>query len=356
MYHALIFLLFIHQPPQTGGNNSVPPAGNLNQNQQPQGGNISSGQNAMVDGVYTILAYEKYGRPVMASNTIRVVIRNNILSFPGDAKMPGKMIQLTFGPNNTVTTTPMDGTVPLQNQNQNQTNQQVPNDPLRNNLPGSGTTPENSTRQAAGTPPVDNKVPVPFPGNNAARNAQGSATGETTRQAAGTPPLNNGQMGNNQGTGSTVPQNNNGVPNSSNTQNNNMQNYPGVESGVYVQSNEFLSICITSQGGGVGYPVQPINPPGQPVNPPGQPINPPGQPINPPGQPFPPKSPIVKDSQPGQQRGSIPPIGGQTPPGTNPGNVRNGANMNGQNNNVQGGNAGYGGPSSAVIVLRRVAN
>lgn len=247
MYHALIFLLFIHQPPQTGGNNSVPPAGNLNQNQQPQGGNISSGQNAMVDGVYTILAYEKYGRPVMASNTIRVVIRNNILSFPGDAKMPGKMIQLTFGPNNTVTTTPMDGTVPLQNQNQNQTNQQVPNDPLRNNLPGSGTTPRTAPDRLLEHHQVDNKVPFHFLETLLA-NAQGSATGETTRQAAGTPPLNNGQMGNNQGTGSTVPQNNNGVPNNSNTQNNNMQNYPGVESGVYVQSNEFLSICITSRG------------------------------------------------------------------------------------------------------------
>lgn len=322
MCHALIFLLFVHQPPQTGGNN--PPPGNVIPNQQPQGGNPLPGHNAMVDGVYTILAYEKFGRPVMANNTIRVVIRNNILSFPGDAKMPGKMIQLTFGPNNTVTTTPMDGSVPLQNQNQ--TNQQAPNDPVRNNLPGTGVSPDNnSTRQAAGTPPVDNKAPVT--GNNPARNAQGSTTGDTIRQASGTPPLNNGQMGNNQGTGNTVPQGN-GVPG------NNAKNYPGVESGVYVQSNEFLSICITNQGGG-GFPVQPINPPGRPV--------------------VPPTSPIVKDSQPGQQRGIIPPIGGQTLPGTNPGNVPNGnTNMNGQTN--QGGNSGFGTPSSAVIVLRRVAN
>jgi len=62
-----------------------------------------------VDGTYVILAYEKYGQVVPGMVTGKVVISNNILSFPGDSKTPGKQLQLSFGPNNTISITPLDG-------------------------------------------------------------------------------------------------------------------------------------------------------------------------------------------------------------------------------------------------------
>ena len=116
LYATIASILLVGQVPPTGGappaqqgNNQLPPRqhqtpGNI---QQPSNG----GQNVMADGTYQVLAYEKFGQVLPGMNTLKVAIRNNILIFPGDGKLPGKMIQLAFGPNNTVTLTPIDGRI-----------------------------------------------------------------------------------------------------------------------------------------------------------------------------------------------------------------------------------------------------
>ncbi|MFT3879645.1 MAG: hypothetical protein QM703_08295 [Gemmatales bacterium] len=93
------------------------PPGQLPNNQDPSKSQISQGQygsmyQVPVDGTYQILAYEKFGQILPGMNTLKVVIRNNILTFPGDGKFPGKMIQLAFGPNNTIMLTPLDSSKP----------------------------------------------------------------------------------------------------------------------------------------------------------------------------------------------------------------------------------------------------
>lgn len=92
--------------------------------QLPQAGQLPSGQPGQwpqgqygsiqvpVDGTYQVLAYEKFGQILPGMNTLKVVIRNNILIFPGDGKFPGKMIHLAFGHNNTIMLTPLDSSKP----------------------------------------------------------------------------------------------------------------------------------------------------------------------------------------------------------------------------------------------------
>lgn len=93
------------------------PPGQMPNNQDPSKWQMPPGQygsmyQVAVDGTYQILAYEKFGQILPGMNTLKVVIRNNILIFPGDGKFPGKMIHLAFGPNNTIMLTPLDSSKP----------------------------------------------------------------------------------------------------------------------------------------------------------------------------------------------------------------------------------------------------
>jgi len=109
----------------------APPASNTSQ--QEQAGRFGTMFQMPVDGTYQILAYEKFGQVLPGMNTVKVVIRNNILIFPGDGKFPGKMIQLAFGPGNTIMMTPLDGrTTPWQSSQGKQ--------PLGDSLPPQGGT------------------------------------------------------------------------------------------------------------------------------------------------------------------------------------------------------------------------
>lgn len=265
LYHliAIILLTFQAQPPGYRNPNlprtdGKPPAGQPNPGQpgQPMPPNGTQNQNVLVDGTYQILAYEKFGQILPGMNTLKVAIRNNILIFPGDGKIPGKMIQLTFGPNNSITLTPLDGRTPPINQ-------------AGTSTPGTG------------VPPINNSQNPP-PGTDPGKIAQAAAASNanTIRQGTGTPPVNNGQGTNNQGTGVMQPAN--GAGNTPNTS--------GSESGVYVLSTEYFSIAVVSQpnpGGPInnGNQAPPIyNNPNQPNTNNGNQFRDPRTPV-PPGQP-----------------------------------------------------------------------
>ena len=222
-YHliAIILLAIQAQPPGfrnpnlPGGNGQTPPGqpGPAQPGQPVPPNGTGQNQNVLVDGTYQILAYEKFGQILPGMNTLKVAIRNNILIFPGDGKVPGKMIQLTFGQNNSVTLTPLDGRTPPVNQ-------------AGTSTPGTG------------VPPINNSQ-TPPPGTDPGKigQAAGASNANTIRQATGTPPVNNGQgTTNNQGPGAMQP--------ASGADNTNM---PGSESGVYVLSTEFFSIAVVSQ-------------------------------------------------------------------------------------------------------------
>lgn len=110
------------------------PGQNVSNGQLPPG-SFGSMYQMPVDGTYQIMAYEKFGQVLPGMNTIKVVIRSNILIFPGDGKLPGKMIQLAFGPNNTIMLTPLDGR----------------NDPIK----------PNPWQSPGGTPPIAARNPDP---------------------------------------------------------------------------------------------------------------------------------------------------------------------------------------------------
>lgn len=114
-----------------------------------------------VDGTYQVLAYEKFGQMLPGMNTIKVVIRQNILYFPGDTKTPGKMMRLTFGSNNSIMITPLDGK----------------GDP---NPPGNTLPPVVNSRQAGQPPPDKN---------------QRDTTGQNIHQAGFVPPSTNSEWG-----------------------------------------------------------------------------------------------------------------------------------------------------------------
>lgn len=232
MFSTLVIsLLLMLQPPQGGYRNpnaprtdGKPPSGN----QQP-----ITGTNVLIDGVYTILAYEKFGQVLPGMANAKVVIRNNILTFPGDTKTPGKMLQLRFGPNNSITITPLDGRTPpviVNNQTAADTNQSGANTAGTDSA-------ANSARHATGTPPVNNNQSSAKT-NDPAKIAQGGADAATNaaRQASGTPPVNNNQTNN---TGTGVMQTGKNTPA--------QELPPGTESGVYVLSIEYFSISVISQ-------------------------------------------------------------------------------------------------------------
>lgn len=333
------------QPPQgTNAGTQVAPPGNQVQppgngnpqqfpnNQQVQGN--GAGQHVMADGLYTIVAYEKFGAPLPGMTNAKVVIRNNILTFAGDGKLPGKMLQLSFGGGNTVTITPLDGTnpnpiTPYPNNNNNTTN-------------NNGTPMTNDPRQTVGTPPLNNKT---SPTNTDPARAGQAGVANNGRQATGTPPLNNGQQ-----PAATVP--GNGI--TSPGVNTNTAMNPNSEFGVYVLSSEFFVIGVISQGGGNPYP------PGNGV-PPGNGI-PPGNGVPP--VRYPPPNGIEKHN-PGTGTGN--PGTGRMPAGQGGqngvnslkgnvlGNLNNNQNNNtGNMNSVQGTAGGTGG--QAILILRRIGN
>jgi len=92
-----------------GGQQQIPQTTQPNlQNGQSPFGNFGSMYQMPVDGTYQVLAYEKFGQVLPGMNTLKVTIRNNILTFPSEGRMAGKMIQLAFGPANTIMLTPID--------------------------------------------------------------------------------------------------------------------------------------------------------------------------------------------------------------------------------------------------------
>ncbi len=103
---CLISLITLQEPP--AGQPPPPPPGQGNTGTIPPN-QPGFGSNVLVDGTYVVLAYDKFGQSLPGMTNVRVVIRGNILIFPGDAKLPGKMLQLAFGPNNTIMVTPIEG-------------------------------------------------------------------------------------------------------------------------------------------------------------------------------------------------------------------------------------------------------
>ncbi|MFT3880722.1 MAG: hypothetical protein QM703_13785 [Gemmatales bacterium] len=235
-------------PGQQGPNTGQLPGGM----QQPFG----AGQNVMVDGTYQVLAYEKFGQILPGMNTLKVVIRNNVLIFPGDGKFPGKMLQLSFGPNNTVTIAPLgstgSGPPPVMNNGQ---------------LPANGNTPgnngQNATAQNNNAIPNQNGIIAPNPGGN----APGTETGVyvLSTEFFSISIINQGQV-NGQG-----PIYNNTVPPVTPG-----QNQPALPGNNPVMNGQLPGngIIANPRTGGTDAPKQPVPPtqPGGPIPPvPGQP-------------------------------------------------------------------------------------
>lgn len=274
---------------------------NQNQTKQPNpvNPNTNPGQPGTVyqpaiDGTYQVLAYEKFGQVLPGMTTIKVVIRNNILFFPGDTKLPGKMLRLTLGPNNTIMITPLDGRVD-------------PAAPVNSTNTNAGSTTQN--------PPAGQSNTV-----NQAGNTQPAANSEwgvyvlsseffsiavTGTQPQGNPSVNNG----------IPPMSNNNPTNGgqANTPPAGQTNPPGAG-----QANQ-NGIIRNPRTGGTDAP----GPGKLPPSGPGGPVQPPGGNVQPPGG-------IIRDPRTG---GTDTPGSGQPPP-IGPGN----------------------GVCSAVLVLRRVAN
>ncbi len=161
MYSILCLsaLLFAQtqQPPDKSPPTQNPPAqnppGKAQNTQDPSKGQKPPGQfgsiQVPVDGTYQILAYEKFGQILPGMTTLKVAIRNNILIFPGDGKFPGKMIQLAFGPNNTIILTSLDFRVDLNTKNNSQP-------PVRGTNDTGNNTQGNSVAQTGNFAPTTN--------------------------------------------------------------------------------------------------------------------------------------------------------------------------------------------------------
>jgi len=125
-----------------------------------------------VDGTYQVLAYEKFGQMLPGMNNVKIVIRQSILHFPGDTKTPGKMMRLTFGANNTIMITPLDGRTD-------------PVPPVNSQPPVAN----NQNRQLTQPPAGGNNATVP-PGQ-----PQRDSSGQNVNQAGYVPPGMNSEWG-----------------------------------------------------------------------------------------------------------------------------------------------------------------
>jgi hypothetical protein len=328
LYLTLLGLLLIQttppgqNPPNPPGQQQPPATGQQPVTNVPNQTMPGSMTNPMVDGIYSILAYEKFGQVLPGFANTKVAIRNNILTFAGDGKFPGKMLQLTFGPNNTVTITPLDGRdrTPQPPVNQAGNNTQPPIiPPVGGAIPGAGgsVSPFNppasggaSGNAAPGSGEKNSKIIASPPGGPVPGNPKGDSpvprnggttpgTGQRMPPIIASPP------------GGPVPGNPNGdspIPQSGQDRN------PNSESGVYVLSTEFFSISVIGRG---YHPVGRDDGSSPPVNDRGDGTNPP---LNGKGNEqskiLPPNTPIPRNPNP----------------------------------------PGPGVPSQAVLVLKRVSN